>query len=168
MGEALQNHPALRNPSHQPHFFSPRFLLYQVSGCTKSNPGSDPHNWYCLTPIYWHGYMAQKTTVGFCRGSRVCPTEAIRNHAKKKQKTKKIHQIMSKPFNSKTMECWASLFVTWFTLIGVVVFFGLHEIAPNLCMTCHHKIIPYTFVCSLLDRRYDLLPDCTCVFLSFS
>jgi len=89
VGEALQNHPALRNPSLQPHFFSPRFLLYQVSGCTKSNPGSDPHNWYCLTPIYWHGYMAQKTTVGFCRGSRVCPTEAIRNHAKKKQKNKK-------------------------------------------------------------------------------
>jgi hypothetical protein len=37
--------------------------------------------------------MAQKTTVGFCRGSRVCPTEAIRNHAKKNKKQKKFIKL---------------------------------------------------------------------------
>ena len=77
-------------PASNPICFSPFFLLYQVSGSTKS--GRILTNWQCLTPACWHGYMSRRTIFGFCRGRRVCPTETMRNYGEK-QTTKRNNRF---------------------------------------------------------------------------
>ena len=116
-------------------------------------------HWHCLQHVGTHG---------FCRGRRVCPTEAIKNHPEKKSPKigkNSIRKICSKPFQHiQTKEYWPSMFCKHdvhfphtsfsvffcrgFAAIGVVGFLDWRKwLEICACLPCHqagfHKWLSY-------------------------